>query len=98
MYAGQGTGTEAIHKGHLNPSFINSFDVNHMVATFAYSNAVPQYGSFNLVWKTFESKIAKYVKDFCRKDMGTMYLITGTSKYRFDPSSPLSGPIAAKVC
>lgn len=99
MYAGHGTGPQGIDKGHLNPSNVNSFDVDHMVATFTYSNAVPQYGSFNRgSWKKFEGKIAKYVKDVCGKNMGTMYLITGTSKYRFDPTSPLLKPIPTSVC
>jgi len=83
LYSGHGTGPEGIDKGHLNPSFINSFDIGHMVATFTYSNAVPQYGrSYNRAsWKNYEARIAEYVKGFCAAKGGTMYLLTGTSVF-----------------
>ena len=45
-------------KGHMNPSGINSFDINFMKATFTLSNAVPQFeASNNGPWKDFEDKI-----------------------------------------
>ena len=84
LYAGHGTGPLGIDKGHLNPSLINSYNDNYMKATFTYANAVPQYGSGSnrASWKSFEGRIAKYVKETCAKKGGTMYLLTGTSKYQ----------------
>ena len=40
LYSGQGIGTEGFDKGHLNAAHINSFDKQHVLATFTYSNAV----------------------------------------------------------
>lgn len=89
LYAGHGTGPKGVHKGHLNPAKINSFDTNYAKATFSYTNAVPQYGSFNQgSWKKYEARIVKYVKATCGPMKGTMYLITGTSKYRLDVTKP----------
>ena len=101
MYAGYGTGLMGIHKGHLNPVKVNSYDQEHMDATFTYTNAVPQYAKFNIgPWKTEEMKIAAYVKDTCATRPGNsavMYLLTGTSKFRLqvgaivptqDPAQP----------
>ena len=84
LYRGHGTGSLGIDKGHLNPCLINSYDVDHMVATFTYTNAVPQYGSGSnrASWKSFEAKIAQYTNETCATNGGTMYLLTGTSKYR----------------
>ena len=74
---------EGIQKGHLNPVKINSFDPNHVEATFAYSNAVPQYGSGSNMasWKSYEGLIVDYVKEDCADKQGIMYLMTGTSKF-----------------
>ena len=73
-------------KGHLNPVQINSFDINHVKATFTYSNAVPQYLGFNRgQWKKFEGLIVNYVRTKCAAKMptgGKMYLMTGTSNFR----------------
>lgn len=54
-----------------------------MVATFTYSNAVPQYGkSYNRAsWKKYEARIAEYVKKNCAAQKGIMYLLTGTSVF-----------------
>lgn len=92
-------------KGHLNPVQINSFDQNHVKATFTYSNAVPQYLGFNRgQWKTFEGRIVNYVRTMCaakKPTGGKMYLMTGTSKFRLqigaatptqDPKSPVRQP------
>lgn len=92
-------------KGHLNPVQINSFDQNHVKATFTYSNAVPQYLGFNRgPWKTFEGRIVNYVQTMCaakKPTGGKMYLMTGTSKFRLqigaatptqDPKSPVRQP------
>ena len=79
--------TEATHrfgneltKGHMNPSGINSFDINSMKATFTLSNAVPQFEeSNNGPWKDFEHKIKDYAKTTCgsKTRQGTLYLLTG---------------------
>ena len=73
-------------KGHLNPVQINSFDQNHVTATFTYSNAVPQYLGFNRgQWKVFEGLIVTYVRNKCaakKPTGGKMYLMTGTSNFR----------------
>ena len=80
-----GSSTNNIDKGHLNPSLINSYDCNHQIATFTYTNAVPQFARHNRVsWKNFEGKIANYVKHECAPKGGNMYLITGTSSYIWD--------------
>lgn len=89
-------------KGHLNHVQINSFDQNHVTATFTYSNAVPQYLGFNRgQWKKFEGLIVNYVRTKCaakKPTGGKMYLMTGTSNFRLqigaatptqDPKSPL---------
>lgn len=81
----EGSSKKKIHKGHLNPSLINSYDCNHQIATFTYTNAIPQSASHNQgSWKQFEGKIANYVKHICGPNGGNMYLITGTSNYKFD--------------
>ena len=70
-------------KGHMNPSGINSFDINFMKATFTLSNAVPQFeASNNGPWKDFEDKIKDYAKKTCgnKTRQGTLYLLTGRSE------------------
>ena len=92
-------------KGHLNPVKINTFDQNHVKATFTYSNAVPQYLGFNRgEWKKFEGLIVNYVQTKCAAKTptgGEMYLMTGTSNFRLqigaaiptqDPMSPVGQP------
>ncbi|KAK2547403.1 Endonuclease domain-containing 1 protein [Acropora cervicornis] len=80
-----GSSKPGIDKGHLNPSLINSYDEDYQIATFTYTNAVPQFKSHNRrSWENFEGKIANYVKRKCGKAGGNMYLITGTSNYLFD--------------
>ena len=86
MYYGRGKGPQGFDKGHLNPAHINSFDKDHIRATFTYSNAVPQYGHFNRgPWNRYETKIMDYVKSQCaaqRGESAVMYLLAGTSKFR----------------
>ncbi|KAL9959910.1 hypothetical protein ACROYT_G033286 [Oculina patagonica] len=86
IYSGKGTGPQGFDKGHLNAAHINSFDKQHVLATFTYSNAVPQYGHFNRgAWSSFEDKIVDYVTSQCAGQYGSsavMYLLTGTSKFR----------------
>ena len=82
---------EAIHRfsntqltrGHMNPSGINSFDINFMKATFNLTNAVPQFEASNSgPWQVFENKIKNYAKNICGSQtrQGTLYLLTGRSE------------------
>ena len=91
MYNGTGKGPQGIDKGHLDPVHINSFSKDHMLATFTYSNAVPQYAHFNRgAWSSFEEKIVEYVRTRCAAQHGpsaVMYLLTGTSKFRLQVHS-----------
>ncbi|XP_067031217.1 uncharacterized protein [Acropora muricata] len=87
VYAGSNSAN--IHRGHLNPCQINSYDRSYMFATFVYTNAVPQCGSsFNSgSWMRFEKKIKNYTRDVCAGSRGgTMYLVTGQSRYRIQVS------------
>ncbi|XP_044163334.1 uncharacterized protein LOC122947801 [Acropora millepora] len=93
MYAGSSKAN--IHRGHFNPCQINSYNKNYMFATFVYTNAVPQCGpSFNSgSWGYFEKLIKNYTKNVCAgTHRGTMYLVTGQSRYRIQVSS--SGAIS----
>ena len=64
----------------MNPSAINSFDLNHMKATYTLSNAVPQFQKFNSKqWGTQEEKIRNYAKNTCANGGGTLYMLTGIS-------------------
>ena len=64
----------------MNPSAINSFDLNHMKATYTLSNAVPQFEKFNSQqWGTQERNIRNYAKNTCANGGGTLYMLTGIS-------------------
>ena len=72
-----------ITRGHMNPSGINSFDINFMKNTFTLANAVPQFEASNKgPWKDFEDKIKDYAKKICgsKTRQGTLYLLTGRSE------------------
>ena len=72
---------EPLSRGHMNPSVINSFDLNFMKATFTLTNAVPQFQASNSgPWQEFETKIRDYAKDICGPRGGTLYLLTGRSE------------------
>jgi len=91
MYSGRGTGHQGFDKGHLDAAHINSFSKDHVLATFTYSNAVPQYSHFNRgSWSSFENKIVNYVTDKCAAQHGpsaVMHLLTGTSNFRLQVGS-----------
>ena len=75
----QGNAKE-LQKGHMNPSFINSFNTGYMSHTFRLSNAAPQYKTSNIGdWSTYEGWLAKYAKEECAKKGGSMHIFTGTS-------------------
>lgn len=71
---------QALTKGHLNPSAINSFDKKFMAATYTFTNGVPQFAASNFFLTKFESKVENYAKDDCGKKDGTLYLLTGRSE------------------
>ena len=55
-----------IHKGHLIASQDGRAIRARMVATFTYTNAVPQFGPFNMgAWKTSEMKLIRWGQDYC---------------------------------
>ena len=78
MYSNTG-----IHKGHLVPAETYSFSLHHVRSTFVYTNAVPQYQTFNSgQWSKYEDMIRDYGKNKCAKKKGTLYLLTGISDRR----------------
>ena len=79
LYQGLG---KIIHKGHLNPVRINSYDAKKVADTFTYANAVPQYAKFNNgKWKKFENIVVQYAQTDCAPLDGDMYVLTGTSQF-----------------
>ena len=72
-----------IHKGHLVPAETYSFSHANIHSTFVYTNAVPQYQTFNSgQWSKYEEMIRDYGKNKCAKKKGTLYLLTGISDRR----------------
>ena len=85
------TDREPLSRGHMNPSVINSFDLNFMKATFTLTNAVPQFQASNSgPWQEFETKIRDYAKNICGPRGGTLYFLTGRSQNSIipDPLNP----------
>ncbi|XP_031574734.1 endonuclease domain-containing 1 protein-like [Actinia tenebrosa] len=73
--------TQNIQKGHLVPASTYSFDCIYMVSTFKYTNAVPQYKSFNEgPWKVYEDRVRLFAASVCYPAGGDLYLLTGTSE------------------
>ena len=73
--------TPRIHKGHLVPAETYSFSVGHLRSTFTYTNAVPQYGTFNSgQWAKYEKKIRNYATNKCSAKKADLYLLTGISE------------------
>ena len=71
-----------IHKGHLVPAETYSFSHYNIHSTFVYTNAVPQYQTFNSgEWSKYEEKIRDYDEE-CAKNGGDLYLLTGISDHR----------------
>ena len=71
-----------IHKGHLVPAETYSFSDAKIRSTFVYTNAVPQYQTFNSgEWSKYEEKIRDYDEE-CAKNGGDLYLLTGISDRR----------------
>lgn len=81
------TDRQPLSKGHMNPSGLNSFDINALRATYTLTNAAPQFKNFNShPWRKFERKIVEYARR-CSKldDSAILYLLTGTSDYSIRP-------------
>ena len=58
------TDGEPLSRGHMNPSRINSFDINFMKATFTFTNAVPQFEATNSGrWQEFDTRIRNYAQN-----------------------------------
>ena len=53
-----------LSRGHMNPSGINSFDIDFMKATFTLTNTAPQFETSNS-WEKFERRIREYAKSTC---------------------------------
>ena len=82
------TDGEPLSRGHMNPSAINSFDLNFMKATFTLTNAEPQFQASNSgPWQEFETKIRDYAKNICGPRGGTLYLLTGRSENGIIPDT-----------
>ncbi|XP_078347099.1 uncharacterized protein LOC144632343 [Oculina patagonica] len=76
------TDHQPLSRGHLNPLGINTFDTSFMKATFTLTNAVPQFETSNSGdWQIFETRIRDYAQNDCGRKGGTLYLLTGKSKY-----------------
>ena len=55
-----------IHKGHLVASNYGRGDKKRMLATFTYTNVVPQFGRFNSgPWQQCETKLVEWGKNNC---------------------------------
>ena len=70
-----------ITHGHMNPSVMNTFDLNHMAATFTLTNAIPQYEESNKAWGYYEDQLMRYAKYSCgpRPRGGTLFVVVGSS-------------------
>ena len=72
-----------IHRGHLAPFETLSYSAASGLASFSYTNAVPQYRTFNCgQWRVYEGRIRQFAEDECAARGGSLYLITGTSEAR----------------
>ena len=77
----RGGGGQILERGHMNPSYINTFLQARSDLTFKLSNAAPQYQTSNGgPWNAYERKLADYAKEVCaRRYGGTLYVYTGTA-------------------
>ena len=72
-------------RGHVVPFNILRYSHKSAYATFTYTNCVPQIAGFNRgQWKKYETKIVQYAQHYCGPSGGTLYLITGTSRVKFE--------------
>ena len=72
-----------IERGHLAAFETLSYSAASGRTSFSYTNAVPQYRTFNRgQWRVYEVRIRQFAKDKCAALGGSLYLITGTSEAR----------------
>ena len=58
-----------LHKGHMIASNYGRGNQAKKIATFVYTNVVPQFGEFNSgPWKTFEGRLIRWGQDYCAKN------------------------------
>ena len=70
-------------RGHLVPISILSYSPESALATFTFTNCVPQIAGFNKgQWRKYELRI-EYAPQTCSPKGGTLFLITGTSSVTF---------------
>ena len=79
---GSDTFKVAMHRGHLIASQYGRGDQSKKIATFVYTNAVPQFGDFNSnPWKDCEVKLVNnWGKNYCAIDGSTnvqMFILVG---------------------
>ena len=87
--------TLKLHKGHLVPAETYSFSPDHLRSTFTYTNAVPQYGTFNCgEWAQSEKLIREKAKK-CSEKNGNLYLLTGVAEEIGMPESRM--PVQPKI-
>ena len=71
-------------RGHLVPVDILSYSTGSALATFTFTNCVPQIAGFNKgQWRKYERKIKKYAQQTSSSEDGTLFLITGISSVTF---------------
>ena len=71
-------------RGHLVPVDILRYSTGSALATFTFTNSVPQIAGFNKgQWGKYERKIKKYAQQTCSSEGGTLFLITGISSVTF---------------
>ena len=81
-------------RGHVVPVNILRYSKESALATFTYTNCVPQIAGFNRgQWKKYETKIVQYAQHYCGPKGGTLYLITGTSQVKFEEKLSLENEI-----
>lgn len=71
-----------VHRGHLIASNYFRGDVTKQIATFKYTNAVPQFGSFNSgQWMLCEKRLVQWGKNHCASQSGAtnvqMFILVG---------------------
>ena len=84
-------------RGHLVPVNILSYSPESALATFSFTNCVPQIAGFNKgQWRKYELRIGKYARETCSPKGGTLFLITGTSSVTFAQKSNYLGDTIVK--
>lgn len=95
IYQTQG---QQIDKGHLVPGATYSSTRDSACSTYVYTNAVPQYRTFNRgLWAQFEARIRAFAQQ-CTGNNGRLYLLTGTSFLHIQTTAPgVNAPPVAQL-